>query len=225
MGSFLRVFGCISFLVMVLIVGVILFSHETPEVASNQSNLEDPQAAAPLPSPKESKDALAAAMESGRINFQQSFATLNKTMPNLRWSDDQIDASDSQESATLVTPYGPCIDMAGNNSAGYGLLFVGNYYHDPHGKGTFLDGMYQDRLTAIHVAEDYCHKWYIAERNNPPNLARDSHMWFAPEEDTASSIAQVPAAPVSTSAPGDASQTLDSNPTPAPIVRQAPRQD
>jgi hypothetical protein len=226
MRSFLRVVGGVSFLVVALIVGVKLFSHATPGYSpSDQSNLENPEGTAPIRSPNEGKDALATAMESGRIDFQKSFATLDKTTPNLRWSDDQIDASDdSQESATLVTPYGPCIDLVGNTTAGYSLLFVGNYYHDSHGKGTLL-GVYQDGLTAIHAAEDDCHKWYIAERNKPPNLARDSHMWFSPEEDTASPMDQVPATPVSTSAPADPSQSLDSNPIPAPIVRQPPPQD
>lgn len=90
-------------------------------------------------------------------------------MPNLRWFDDQVDGADSQESATLVTPYGPCIDLVGDNSAEFSSLFVGNYYHAPHEKGA-IAGNYQGRLTAIHAAENYCHKWYISERNKPPTL-------------------------------------------------------
>jgi hypothetical protein len=46
----------------------------------------------------------------------------------------------------------------------------GNYYLEPYEQGTIL-GNYQDRLRVIHAAEDYCHKWYIAERGKPLNMA------------------------------------------------------
>ena len=162
----------------------------------------------------ESGGALAKATETARMEFQKSFASLDKPSPNLRWFEDQTESgADAQESATLVTPYGSCIELIGNTSAGYGLLFDGNYYHDPQGKGTFLDGTYQSRLAAIHAAEDYCHKWYISERDKPPNQARDSHIWFTPEDEPL---------PVSDQALAGSEESTLSSSLPAPIERQDP---
>lgn len=139
-----------------------------------EGDLENPEGAVPTRSADAGGDAMAAAMESDRADFRKAFPTLDKTAPNLRWFKDQVEGADSQESAMLVTPYGPCIDLVGS-SMGYSLLFVGNYYHASHKKGTIV-GSYQNCLIAIHVAEDSCHKWYISERNAPPNSARDSHI-------------------------------------------------
>ncbi len=146
-----------------------------------EGELENPEGAVSVRSADGGTDALATAMESGRIEFQKAFPALDKSMPNLRWFEDQI-GGDSQESASLITPYGECMLLTGNSSAGYSLLFGGNYYHAPHEKGKIL-GSYQGRLTAIHAAEDYCHRWYLAERSKPPNVARDSHIWFTPEDE------------------------------------------
>jgi len=167
---------------------------------TTESQLENPEGSVSISSPSGGMDSLATATESARVDFRKAFPTLDKSLPNLRWFQDQIEGEDAQESASLITPYGGCIDLVGNRSAGYSLLFDGNYYHAPHEKGTIV-GVYQDRLTAIHAAEDYCHRWYLTERNEPPNVARDSHIWFAPESEATASTDQVPAAITAASSP------------------------
>jgi hypothetical protein len=197
-------------------VSVTFPGNSASELFTMEAELENPEGAVPTQTFEETT-------EGARAEFQRAFPSLSKTRTNLRWFEDQIEAgADAQEFASLVTPYGPCIEFAGNTSAGYDLLFVGTSFANPHGKPTMLGGQYGNRLEAIHAAEDYCHRWYLSERSKPPNLARDSQMWFTPEEEeTIPPPTETPATIVQSTVPDD---TVTNQP-PAPIVRQPTPQD
>jgi hypothetical protein len=107
--------------------------------------------------------------EADRIEFQRRFPTLEKPMPNLRWYPSRATAEFKYSS--LVTPYGVCVMMFGNES-GYSLTTM-------TGSAKFEN--YPDRPTAINAAEKACHEWYLNRKLRPYDPAKDDALWFPPE--------------------------------------------
>jgi hypothetical protein len=160
--------------------------------------------------------------------FQREFPTLKKTMPNLRWFDDQVsgEGADALETIDLVTPFGPCISMAGLavNPKGYDLLFTEDMF-DPKRPSKFIGGPSLNRADAVHTAEEYCHQWYVTESNNPASPARARPLWFTPDPEAVPLPASPgegqgnPAEPNEEAAPVE---RIDPSRTPAPIERSPP---
>jgi hypothetical protein len=138
--------------------------------------------------------------ETSRSDFRNQLSKLGKPMPNLRWFPQTAvqGAYPNQIDSLLVTPYGPCANLIGNDQ-GYGVVSMHiNPYLPP--VASKIVGNYPDQATATAAAESYCKEWYANERAAPQRPGQTEHMWFAPEEERSSD-------------------------TPAEIIRQPPTSD
>jgi hypothetical protein len=117
-----------------------------------------------------STEAEAKSKEADRIEFQRRLPTLERPMPNLRWYPSRKNAE--QRFSSLVTPYGVCITMTGNEN-GYSLVTMTSR--------PVSFKAYPDKSTAVNAAEAACHEWYLKRKQRPYDRAADGAMWFMPE--------------------------------------------
>ena len=157
------------------------------------------------------------------MDFRKHLPAFTEPMPNLRWV--PVPAfnprPDKQDDASLVTPYGPCVDLIGNAAGtGYVVMKWNGGTTAQLGKAEFLGGYDATRSAATESAEKYCHNWYTAETSKPQGAERP--MWFTPDPEEVSaaqpaatgSSPEVDEDPVSSSGEvPPATETQDQNPS------------
>src|ERR1700761_202646 len=105
MNTLLKVFLVFGLLMGLLGLGIMFLSSSPASITTNKTKNSEKAAA------QVAEDAYRDDM----AKFKQEFPSLKKTVPNLRWFDDDAGGkgTDAVESVYLVTPFGPCILMAG----------------------------------------------------------------------------------------------------------------
>jgi hypothetical protein len=210
MGRFFKIFVVFGLLMGLLALGFMFLDTDRANNAAKK-----PQSARKTVAQVE-----ADAYQQQIAKFQREFPTLKKTMPNLRWFDDQVlygEGADAVENVDLVTPFGPCISMTAGHAT-YSLQFFDNAFDLK--QPSKLIGNYSNRANAMQTAEEYCHQWYVTESNNPASAVRARPLWFAPDPEVVPLPAPTGDSPGNSTEPAEQDAPIErTNPpqTPAPI--------